>query len=65
MARMVRMARWPEDRPVPTLPSFRPQIVSGTNVKLMDHMHVHCKVQLQGLLHVLLSLQIIKIAFIP
>ena len=29
---MVRMARWPEDRPAPTLPSFRPQIVSGTNV---------------------------------
>ena len=32
MARMVRMARWPKDRPAPTLPSFRPQIVSGTNV---------------------------------
>ena len=30
--RMVRMARWPEDHPAPTLPSFRPQIVSGTNV---------------------------------
>ena len=29
---MVRMARWPEDHPAPTLPSFRPQIVSGTNV---------------------------------
>ena len=30
--RMVRMARWPEDHPAPTLLSFRPQIVSGTNV---------------------------------
>ena len=30
--RMVRMARWPEDHSAPTLPSFRPQIVSGTNV---------------------------------
>ena len=29
---MVRMARWPEDHPAPTLLSFRPQIVSGTNV---------------------------------
>ena len=30
--RMVRMARWPEDHRAPTLPSFRPQIVSGANV---------------------------------